>query len=166
MIGAEDECMLYLLAGYFAHESEPSSTLVNESLMQGSYNIQVTYGEVLPYALVYVRTFQKLQSTFMSENRFSMKDDFFEADNTLRIHRANSNHVGKYVCTASNPAGETELAASLNILSAPVIAPGQISYNLIQGNPITLPCEVKGEPMPKITWLVLTYMFPLILDWP
>ncbi|VDM47645.1 unnamed protein product [Toxocara canis] len=81
------------------------------------------------------------------------------ADNTLRIHRANNNHIGKYVCTASNAAGESEHAASLNVLSAPIIAPGQISYNLIQGNSITLPCEVKGEPQPKITWYLNEEIF-------
>uniref|UniRef100_A0A183D0C0 Ig-like domain-containing protein n=1 Tax=Gongylonema pulchrum TaxID=637853 RepID=A0A183D0C0_9BILA len=78
-------------------------------------------------------------------------------DNTLRIHHTNGDHTGKYVCTASNVAGQAELAAGVTVLSPPVIAPGQISYNLIQGNPITLPCEVEGEPMPKITWYVTEF---------
>lgn len=68
---------------------------------------------------------------------------------------------GKYVCTASNVAGEAEIAAGVVVLSPPSIAPGQISYNLIQGNSITLPCEAHGEPQPKITWQVITPNFTI-----
>lgn len=84
----------------------------------------------------------------------SDEDMMLQPDNTLRIHQTSGSHSGKYVCTASNSAGEAEIAAGVIVLSPPVIAPGQISYNLIQGNPVTLPCEVQGEPMPKITWFV------------
>uniref|UniRef100_A0A0R3RPN4 Hemicentin-1-like n=1 Tax=Elaeophora elaphi TaxID=1147741 RepID=A0A0R3RPN4_9BILA len=64
-------------------------------------------------------------------------------DNTLRIRQASSSHSGKYVCTASNAAGEAKAISDVVILGPPVIAPGQISYNLIQGNRIRLPCEVR-----------------------
>uniref|UniRef100_A0A1I8F0W4 Ig-like domain-containing protein n=2 Tax=Wuchereria bancrofti TaxID=6293 RepID=A0A1I8F0W4_WUCBA len=62
-------------------------------------------------------------------------------DNTLRIQQTSVNHSGKYHCTASNVAGEAKQAIDLIILGPPVIEPGQSSYNLIQGNSITLPCE-------------------------
>ncbi|KAM3729106.1 Hemicentin-1 [Dirofilaria immitis] len=73
-------------------------------------------------------------------------------DNTLRIYQTSSSHSGKYVCTASNPAGEATISANVIILSPPVIEPGQISYNLVQGNSVTLPCEVRSDFVPKITW--------------
>ncbi|VBB32471.1 unnamed protein product, partial [Acanthocheilonema viteae] len=73
-------------------------------------------------------------------------------DNTLRIHQASSSHAGKYICTASNIAGEAKTATDVVILSPPVIELGQISYNLIQGNKITLPCKVRSDSVPMITW--------------
>ncbi|EJD76713.1 CBR-HIM-4 protein [Loa loa] len=73
-------------------------------------------------------------------------------DNTLRIGQTSVSHSGKYICTASNVAGEAKIATDVVILGPPVIEPGQISYNLIQGNPITLPCEVRSDSAATITW--------------
>ncbi|CAG9531886.1 unnamed protein product [Cercopithifilaria johnstoni] len=73
-------------------------------------------------------------------------------DNTLRIRQTSSSHTGKYTCTASNVAGEAKIATNVIILGPPVIEPGQVTYSLIQGNPITLPCKVRSDSIPTISW--------------
>ncbi|VDK83743.1 unnamed protein product, partial [Litomosoides sigmodontis] len=73
-------------------------------------------------------------------------------DNTLRILQASSSHSGKYTCTATNVAGEAKITTDVIVHGPPVIKRGQLSYSLIQGNPITLPCEVRSDSAPTIIW--------------
>ncbi|CAI4229355.1 unnamed protein product [Auanema sp. JU1783] len=73
-------------------------------------------------------------------------------DNTLIIHSPKKINQGRYTCTAMNPAGESDQSISLTVIEKPVIAPGQSSFNLIQGTPVRIPCNIKTDPMPTIVW--------------
>lgn len=68
------------------------------------------------------------------------------------IQNVGKDHAGSYKCTAINMAGETEKIIPLIVLSPPSIIPGNLAFNLIQGESITLPCEAEGYPVPEISW--------------
>lgn len=61
-------------------------------------------------------------------------------------------HSGKYTCAASNLAGETMVETDVVIRGPPIIEPGQISYSFTKGSPVTLPCKVRSDTIPTITW--------------
>uniref|UniRef100_A0A915CT19 Ig-like domain-containing protein n=1 Tax=Ditylenchus dipsaci TaxID=166011 RepID=A0A915CT19_9BILA len=71
---------------------------------------------------------------------------------TLRISQVGSVHGGNYICTAINAAGETEKQTKVVVHTIPSIARSQNSFSLVQGDTITLPCEVEGEPEPQVQW--------------
>ncbi|EYB86260.1 hypothetical protein Y032_0282g1275 [Ancylostoma ceylanicum] len=80
------------------------------------------------------------------------KDYTITQDNTLVIINADKASAGTYTCTAMNPAGESEQSTYVSVIAVPVISPGQSSFNLIQGTPVTIPCDVYMDPMPDIKW--------------
>ncbi|KIH59141.1 immunoglobulin I-set domain protein, partial [Ancylostoma duodenale] len=83
------------------------------------------------------------------------KDYTITQDNTLVIINADKASAGTYTCTAMNPAGESEQSTYVSVIAVPVISPGQSSFNLIQGTPVTIPCDVYMDPMPEIKWFGL-----------
>ncbi|ULT80160.1 hypothetical protein L3Y34_010619 [Caenorhabditis briggsae] len=82
------------------------------------------------------------------------KDFAILADNTLVVKKADKSHNGVYTCTAVNSAGENEQKTTVRILSIPAISPGQTSFNMVVDDQIIIPCDVYGDPPPKITWLL------------
>uniref|UniRef100_A0A1I7TZZ9 Hemicentin-1 n=1 Tax=Caenorhabditis tropicalis TaxID=1561998 RepID=A0A1I7TZZ9_9PELO len=82
------------------------------------------------------------------------KDFTFLPDNTLIVRKADKSYNGVYMCRATNSAGESEQKTTIRIMSLPVISPGQSSFNMVVDEEITIPCDVFGEPKPKITWLL------------
>ncbi|KAK0404397.1 hypothetical protein QR680_017438 [Steinernema hermaphroditum] len=74
-------------------------------------------------------------------------------DFALHIHKLSEEHVGRFMCRVKNAAGEAQKATIVEVHAPPVIAPAQTSYNLIKGESVVLPCEVKiGKPAPEIAW--------------
>ncbi|CAJ0933626.1 unnamed protein product, partial [Mesorhabditis belari] len=82
------------------------------------------------------------------------KDYTILEDNTLRIHKTDRTTTGRFVCTAVNAAGEAEQVTQLSVVAPPLITPGNTNYNLIEGHPIVIPCDVHGEPQPEIQWFL------------
>ncbi|VDM60006.1 unnamed protein product [Angiostrongylus costaricensis] len=80
------------------------------------------------------------------------KDYTITQENSLIIINADKSSAGTYTCTAMNPAGENEQSTYVSVIAAPVISPGQSSFNLIHGTSVTIPCDVYMEPMPEIKW--------------
>ncbi|XP_069698018.1 hemicentin-1-like isoform X2 [Periplaneta americana] len=73
-------------------------------------------------------------------------------DNSLIITSANVADSGIYMCIAVNPAGEGSKAMALFVQVPPHIAPGTDTVNAIDGQIVTLKCEVEAIPDPVITW--------------
>ncbi|GMT31155.1 hypothetical protein PFISCL1PPCAC_22452 [Pristionchus fissidentatus] len=80
-------------------------------------------------------------------------------ENTLLIHTPSRVTAGHYVCSAVNSAGEDKSDYTLTVIAAPLIQPAQNMYNQVQGGELVLPCDVEGEPMPKITWYLNDEVF-------
>ncbi|CAD6189244.1 unnamed protein product [Caenorhabditis auriculariae] len=82
-----------------------------------------------------------------NNNEFSIT-----TDNTLIVHKTDKSLAGTYTCTAVNAAGEIQQSTPIKIMTLPIISPGQSSFNLIQGTPLSIPCNVQGEPKATIKW--------------
>ncbi|KAF1746889.1 hypothetical protein GCK72_023347 [Caenorhabditis remanei] len=82
------------------------------------------------------------------------KDFSVMPDNTLIVRKADKSYSGVYTCQATNSAGENEQKTTIRIMSTPVISPGQSSFNMVVDDQIIIPCDVYGDPKPKITWLL------------
>ncbi|KAK6167247.1 hypothetical protein SNE40_021325 [Patella caerulea] len=73
---------------------------------------------------------------------------------SLAIDAATLRDAGKYTCLATNPAGSASIDFSLTVHappSLPLDIPG--STQIIENNPVILPCPATGTPPPRIVWL-------------
>ncbi|XP_044123231.1 hemicentin-1 isoform X1 [Neovison vison] len=73
----------------------------------------------------------------------------------LQLDKAETEDSGRYICIASNEAGEVNKHFILKVLEPPHIngseEPAEIS--VIVNNPLELTCFASGIPTPKITWM-------------
>ncbi|XP_077336941.1 matrix-remodeling-associated protein 5 [Lithobates pipiens] len=74
---------------------------------------------------------------------------------TLYFNEVGMKEEGDYTCYAVNQVGQDEMRVSVKILAEkPTIKNKTYSIiNVPYGDVITVACEAKGEPVPKITWL-------------
>ncbi|CAG9531888.1 unnamed protein product [Cercopithifilaria johnstoni] len=74
-------------------------------------------------------------------------------DKTLRIMDARSSDSGLYICLATNEAGTTQQAFTLEAFVVPRIIATSPKESLIPaGKPFSLKCGVRGSPPPDIIW--------------
>ncbi|XP_070581750.1 hemicentin-1-like isoform X2 [Ptychodera flava] len=71
---------------------------------------------------------------------------------TLFISVAEAEDSGIYMCLATNNAGNSTHSITVKILVGTVIAAGPTEISVPIGQPVTLPCEVSGDPIPTVTW--------------
>ncbi|CAG2056978.1 unnamed protein product, partial [Timema podura] len=74
------------------------------------------------------------------------------ADNSLVIRNASEGDTGSYVCTAVNSAGTENKAAALFVRVPPRIEPGPATLTALEGEIVTLYCEVKAVPPAEVSW--------------
>ena len=71
----------------------------------------------------------------------------------IRFTRVTGEEEGEYRCTAENIAGRAETVATLTINQVPEITlTPQGSVTIDMGSPLTLRCDVIGDPAPTISW--------------
>ncbi|XP_023810079.1 hemicentin-1 isoform X2 [Oryzias latipes] len=72
----------------------------------------------------------------------------------LKINSAQVQDSGRYTCEATNVAGKTEKNYNLDVWVSPSIrGSGEVSHlTVIEGNLISLVCELSGIPPPSLTW--------------
>ena len=71
----------------------------------------------------------------------------------IRFTRVTGEEEGEYKCSAENIAGRAETVATLTINQVPEITlspRGSVTVNT--GTPLTLRCDVMGDPAPTISW--------------
>ncbi|ODM95509.1 Protein sidekick [Orchesella cincta] len=72
---------------------------------------------------------------------------------SLTVHFLRAQDSGMYQCWASNSAGEINGYSWLRVkTSPPVMVKGPENKTVLEGNDVTLFCEVGGAPMPNVTW--------------
>ncbi|ROL43461.1 Hemicentin-1, partial [Anabarilius grahami] len=72
----------------------------------------------------------------------------------LKIKSARLGDQARYQCSATNAAGKQSKDFNLSIFVPPSIKGGNASseVTVLLGNVVTLECEVRGVPLPAITW--------------
>ncbi|XP_062857960.1 hemicentin-1 [Trichomycterus rosablanca] len=72
----------------------------------------------------------------------------------LKIKSARLGDQARYQCSVSNSAGKQSRDFSLSIYVPPSIKGWNVTSEVtaLQDNPVTLECEVRGIPLPAITW--------------
>ncbi|GFN88309.1 hemicentin-1 [Plakobranchus ocellatus] len=72
---------------------------------------------------------------------------------SLTLEAATLRDGGRYSCTATNPAGVLTRQITLSVLGAPEInGPFPDYVDVVEYNPLILPCPAEGTPPPTITW--------------
>nr|XP_055041763.1 hemicentin-1 isoform X2 [Misgurnus anguillicaudatus] len=72
----------------------------------------------------------------------------------LKIKSARLGDQARYQCSATNSAGKQSKEFNLSVFVPPSIKGGNVSSELtvLLGNTVTMECEVRGVPLPAITW--------------
>ncbi|GFS46965.1 hemicentin-1 [Trichonephila inaurata madagascariensis] len=73
-------------------------------------------------------------------------------DGKLEILKVEEFHEANYTCVASNIGGNITEETYINVLYEPEISTSENDFEAIEGSPVILPCNVKGDPKPAIIW--------------
>ncbi|XP_037680558.1 matrix-remodeling-associated protein 5 isoform X2 [Choloepus didactylus] len=74
---------------------------------------------------------------------------------TLYFNEVGMREEGDYTCFAKNQVGKDEMRVRVKVVTEPTAIRNK-KYSIVQvlyGDVVTVACEAKGEPTPKVTWL-------------
>uniref|UniRef100_UPI0035900F1F hemicentin-1 n=1 Tax=Myxine glutinosa TaxID=7769 RepID=UPI0035900F1F len=76
-------------------------------------------------------------------------------ESVVTITNVSTANAGRFVCVANNSAGEEYKVYDVHVFVPPMVAGGSDSLDItvVEGNSISLYCNVTGSPIPKLTWL-------------
>ncbi|XP_060702920.1 roundabout homolog 1 isoform X1 [Hemiscyllium ocellatum] len=85
----------------------------------------------------------------------NVKDDRYRITvGKLIISQTHWSDSGVYICIAMNKVGRRESrAARMSILEKPTFVQRPSGVTVTAGDTVTFPCEVRGDPMPRVHWL-------------
>ncbi|NXF08369.1 MXRA5 protein, partial [Smithornis capensis] len=96
-------------------------------------------------------------NTFMqSDDSGSRTKRYVVFDNgTLYFNDVGLREEGDYTCYAENQIGKDEMKVRVKVVAEPATIRNKtyIVINVPYGDVVTVACEAKGEPTPKVTWL-------------
>ncbi|XP_055948498.1 hemicentin-1-like isoform X2 [Argiope bruennichi] len=80
-----------------------------------------------------------------------------ENDGSLKIRNVVESDEGEYVCSATNIVGTSDQVFRLSVKVPPkALQPNGLSYNITEGDMITLPCSFYAKPPAQILWTRIT----------
>lgn len=74
---------------------------------------------------------------------------------TLYFNEVGLREEGDYTCFAENQVGKDEMRVRVKVVTEPAVIRNK-TYSVVQvpyGDVVTVACEAKGEPTPRVTWL-------------
>ncbi|XP_019482650.1 PREDICTED: matrix-remodeling-associated protein 5 [Hipposideros armiger] len=74
---------------------------------------------------------------------------------TLYFNEVGMREEGDYTCFAENQVGKDEMTVRVKVVTEPAAIRNK-TYSMVQvpyGDVVTVACEAKGEPTPRVTWL-------------
>ncbi|XP_032736129.1 matrix-remodeling-associated protein 5 isoform X1 [Lontra canadensis] len=74
---------------------------------------------------------------------------------TLYFNEVGMREEGDYTCFAENQVGKDEMRVRVKVVTEPAAIQNK-TYSVVQvpyGDVVTVACEAKGEPTPRVTWL-------------
>ncbi|XP_036883594.1 matrix-remodeling-associated protein 5 [Sturnira hondurensis] len=74
---------------------------------------------------------------------------------TLYFNEVGLREEGDYTCVAENQVGKDEMTVRVKVVAEPAAVQNK-AYSVVQvpyGDVVTVACEAKGEPAPRVTWL-------------
>uniref|UniRef100_A0A8D1QDC1 Matrix-remodeling-associated protein 5 n=1 Tax=Sus scrofa TaxID=9823 RepID=A0A8D1QDC1_PIG len=74
---------------------------------------------------------------------------------TLYFNEVGMREEGDYTCVAENQVGKDEMTVHVKVVTEPPAIRNK-TYSVVQvpyGDVVTVACEAKGEPTPRVTWL-------------
>ncbi|XP_071603650.1 matrix-remodeling-associated protein 5 isoform X2 [Heliangelus exortis] len=96
-------------------------------------------------------------NTFMqSDDSGSRTKRYVVFDNgTLYFNDVGLREEGDYTCYAENQIGKDEMKVRVKVVAEPATIKNKtyVVINVPYGDVVTVACEAKGEPTPKVTWL-------------
>ncbi|NXM34769.1 MXRA5 protein, partial [Oxyruncus cristatus] len=96
-------------------------------------------------------------NTFMqSDDSGSRTKRYVVFDNgTLYFNDVGLREEGDYTCYAENQIGRDEMKVRVKVVAEPATIRNKtyVTINVPYGDVVTVACEAKGEPTPKVTWL-------------
>ncbi|NWV14374.1 MXRA5 protein, partial [Ptilonorhynchus violaceus] len=96
-------------------------------------------------------------NTFMqSDDSGSRTKRYVVFDNgTLYFNDVGLREEGDYTCYAENQIGKDEMKVRVKVVAEPATIRNKtyVTVNVPYGDVVTVACEAKGEPTPKVTWL-------------
>ncbi|NXE94318.1 MXRA5 protein, partial [Menura novaehollandiae] len=96
-------------------------------------------------------------NTFMqSDDSGSRTKRYVVFDNgTLYFNDVGLREEGDYTCYAENQIGKDEMKVRVKVVAEPATIRNKtyVIINVPYGDVVTVACEAKGEPTPKVTWL-------------
>uniref|UniRef100_A0A8C8YVW2 Matrix remodeling associated 5 n=1 Tax=Prolemur simus TaxID=1328070 RepID=A0A8C8YVW2_PROSS len=74
---------------------------------------------------------------------------------TLYFNEVGMREEGDYTCFAENQVGKDEMRVRVKVVAEPAAIRNKtyLVVHVPYGHVVTVPCDAKGEPMPKVTWL-------------
>ncbi|XP_036126950.1 matrix-remodeling-associated protein 5 [Molossus molossus] len=74
---------------------------------------------------------------------------------TLYLNEVGMREEGEYTCFAENQVGKDEMTVRVKVVAEPAVIRNK-TFSVVQvpyGDVVTVACEAKGEPTPRVTWL-------------
>ncbi|CAG5129711.1 unnamed protein product, partial [Candidula unifasciata] len=154
-----DKAIYECLASNIAGDANKMITLIvydPPTLDPGPSNVTVLYGQTAlleceshgdpPPAVLW-----KKDGVILDVN--DPEKGYISPRGSLTINSATLKDGGRYSCVATNPAGFVSRDISLTVHGAPEISGIYQEYNdVVEANPVILPCPAVGTPKPHVTW--------------